>query len=105
MFPSQKSAVETRRKGRKVCFNGAGMFPSQKCAVAVSGRRGKVMASMGPGCFHPRNTSLRRSHRPLRHASMGPGCFHPRNQKWLTRQSEGEKLQWGRDVSDRKSVV
>src|ERR1035441_7235182 len=59
-------------------FNGAGMFPSQKfmwfCLSSFFAH-----ASMGPGCFHPRNE--KDSAPPLDddEASMGPGCFHPRN--------------------------
>ena len=84
-------------------FNGAGMFPSQKCAgddaaqvycaVLQWGRdvsipemvpghtawSGGAEASMGPGCFHPRNRQSRRRRVDAEHASMGPGCFHPRN--------------------------
>src|ERR1035441_2183461 len=60
-----------RRSGR---FNGAGMFPSQKCGCDV--RTGWYnIASMGPGCFHPRNTI----DNTLAWARCG--------------------LQWGRDVS------
>ena len=34
---------------------------------------------MGPGCFHPRNSTPRLQQRAPHEASMGPGCFHPRN--------------------------
>ena len=55
-------------------FNGAGMFPSQKSPLVF------------------RLT-------PANRASMGPGCFHPRNlMPWLT-WLRGVMLQWGRDVS------
>src|ERR1039457_1326698 len=60
------------------CFNGAGMFPSQKSSQYRSYPR-QLYASMGPGCFHPRNTSSPYELRMGRRASMGPGCFHPRN--------------------------
>src|ERR1035441_2820620 len=32
-------------------------------------------------------------------ASMGPGCFHPRNRTALCDELENGTLQWGRDVS------
>src|ERR1035441_6459272 len=55
-------------------FNGAGMFPSQKLQVADP-KSSRTLASMGPGCFHPRNSG----------AASGA--------------SSAEGLQWGRDVS------
>ena len=55
-------------------FNGAGMFPSQKYA---------------------RN----KTDYPVRLASMGPGCFHPRNMQAANAMSANTMLQWGRDVS------
>ena len=55
-------------------FNGAGMFPSQKC-TGLGFVVGAALASMGPGCFHPRNV-------PENLVSPLVG--------WL---------QWGRDVS------
>jgi hypothetical protein len=56
-------------------------------------------ASMGPGCFHPRNyrRSWWQAHRFL--ASMGPGCFHPRNIEAEVPDGLLAPLQWGRDVS------
>src|ERR1035438_7156652 len=74
MFPSQKSlrtrAVSIGPSG----FNGAGMFPSQKC-------------------LHGRN------HGAYRRASMGPGCFHRRNAVTPCGTCLTLVLQWGRDVS------
>src|ERR1039457_2829049 len=35
----------------------------------------------------------------LRFASMGPGCFHPRNLRERERRCPNTLLQWGRDVS------
>src|SRR5450759_116184 len=57
------------------CFNGAGMFPSQKFEH-IEVEIGSIRASMGPGCFHPRNLS-------------GVLQFH----------NGTAVLQWGRDVS------
>src|ERR1035441_7951838 len=55
-------------------FNGDGMFPSQKW--------------------------WRRDHRKfLLFASMGPGCFHPRNYANSAYMGIQATLQWGRDVS------
>src|ERR1035437_5179097 len=57
-------------------FNGAGMFPSQKYAAAIF-----------PGVIRDV-------------ASMGPGCFDPRNLATLVASADSDiKLQWGRDVS------
>src|ERR1017187_2484104 len=81
------------------------MFPSQKLARRGGDTLGQGHASMGPGCFHPRNTAVRWTrhawHAMLQWgrdvsipemgrgdvlgagslaASMGPGCFHPRNE-------------------------
>src|ERR1035438_7324438 len=122
MFASQKcdGIVRPRLGGRG--FNGAGMFPSQKSCVQYTVLC-PAMASMGPGCFHPRNgapvggtpVTIQRfngagmfpsqkcgravcndHHVP---ASMGPGCFHPRNQGHLGIAQNTYELQWGRDVS------
>ena len=104
-------------------FNGAGMFPSQKFAAARIGKRGLPRASMGPGCFHPRNgpvgnpakkyfqsfngagmfpsqkLNTTRSRGRRWAASMGPGCFHPRNDGNFYKDPVLTGLQWGRDVS------
>ena len=40
-----------------ISFNGAGMFPSQKCVAMRLPIADVRSASMGPGCFHPRNGS------------------------------------------------
>ena len=56
-------------------------------------------ASMGPGCFHPRNDDVAVAGLSGRPASMGPGCFHPRNETELPECSASGVLQWGRDVS------
>src|ERR1019366_7462763 len=54
MFPSQKWEWRRRIVSPIRRFNGAGMFPSQKSGVsAYQGEQSA--ASMGPGCFHPRN--------------------------------------------------
>src|ERR1035437_8046712 len=63
--------------------------------VPVSGSH----ASMGPGCFHPRNSSVNVAGACLFIASMGPGCFHPRNSLTFASGGSAHKLQWGRDVS------
>src|ERR1017187_9579097 len=80
------------------CFNGAGMFPSQKYPTRewISGN---YRASMGPGCFHPRNHAVRRWIEYSALASMGPGCFHPRNPAAPVLFLVDKGLQWGRDVS------
>ena len=104
-------------------FNGAGMFPSQKYN-APRVRRLIRVASMGPGCFHPRNIVEDEAAIMGLVASMGPGCFHPRNvaerntafaqyarfngagmfpsQKYIGDWhsiTQVVVLQWGRDVS------
>ena len=103
MFPSQKLARGTGESLSLSGFNGAGMFPSQKLPaycpsscfparlqwgrdvsipeIGVDRRRGVRLhrASMGPGCFHPRNEIVARDAAKINYASMGPGCFHPRN--------------------------
>ena len=71
---SRRSAARAAPRG----FNGAGMFPSQKSARADPAKA-VGPASMGPGCFHPRNLNVALLHYGYLHASMGPGCFHPRN--------------------------
>src|ERR1017187_2384008 len=80
-------------------FNGAGMFPSQKCAFQLGAEVGGLGASMGPGCFHPRNESALKVTSQSFLASMGPGCFHPRNGVTPCRRSTPYWPQWGRDVS------
>src|SRR6266852_2511439 len=66
------------------------MFPSQKCAPRIVGEA-KRPASMGPGCFHPRNRTWIISAVHHRLASMGPGCFHPRNESGDTRAGIGTR--------------
>ena len=75
MFPSQKYDHALYRWLVPDRFNGAGMFPSQK--------------SLTGGFVYE----------PLSAASMGPGCFHPRNDKLAEAIAAGDELQWGRDVS------
>ena len=99
MFPSQKCVDVAQVVPISSRFNGAGMFPSQKFGRAVV-RPHHHGASMGPGCFHPRNGRLSTSSGPCYTASMGPGCFHPRNPLgWPTNGRRKGQLQWGRDVS------
>src|ERR1035441_4370296 len=86
------------RRRRCARFNGAGMFPSQKCAGKPSESAG-WLASMGPGCFHPRNLTVILEDARPGPASMGPGCFHPRNYRPPSAFSASGSLQWGRDVS------
>ena len=74
MFPSQKCQREYWRTCARRCFNGAGMFPSQKSAI------GRLITGTSP-------------------ASMGPGCFHPRNPAASASPAAPSALQWGRDVS------
>ena len=50
-------------------FNEAGMFPSQKWRAGASVQFSEV-ASMRPGCFHPRNHHARRGR------ARGPLCFN-----------------------------
>src|ERR1035437_1946618 len=98
------------------------MFPSQKCGVSAVGYC-DCLASMGPGCFHPRNAPWISQlagfgvlqwgrdvsipemssvgldtavHLP---ASTGPGCFHHRNMLDPAHAIKTTWLQWGRDVS------
>ena len=54
------------------------MLPSQKCGRQQHAD-GAGIASMRPGCFHPRNEAGGSLGRSLYRASMRPGCFHPRN--------------------------
>src|ERR1035437_633614 len=62
-------------------------------------RRGK-RASLGPGCFHPRNLGVSLTDTHNSPASMGPGFFHPRNPDIpCIRGDIVTVLQWGRDVS------
>ena len=56
-------------------------------------------ASMGPGCFHPRNNVSLLTDITDSLASMGPGCFHPRNEGTDEECEAIFGLQWGRDVS------
>src|ERR1035437_668224 len=74
MFPSQKLQAVRHAMRQRTGFNGAGMFPSQKYA-------------------------LRDRHAVFQQASMGPGCFHPRNNVFAVTSLKAIPLQWGRDVS------
>ena len=59
MFPSQKFFWTLTGKPPLPCFNEAGMFPSQKYTVNPNGAEDHFVASMRPGCFHPRNVPRR----------------------------------------------
>src|ERR1035441_7994455 len=60
------------------CFNGAGMFPSQKCVVASASAIPSVGFN-GAGMFPSQKFYVARQVWAPQEASMGPGCFHPRN--------------------------
>ena len=96
-IPEMSSSPRTHRSAHR--FNGAGMFPSQKCAYQGAAQTVTEDASMGPGCFHPRNQATARRGDPRNAASMGPGCFHPRNKLTPGAALQAMRLQWGRDVS------
>ena len=59
MFPSQKCQNGLNDQEKPEGFNGAGMFPSQKWQFETIYKL-EASASMGPGCFHPRNTERTR---------------------------------------------
>src|ERR1035441_9890314 len=84
-----------RRSGR---FNGAGMFPSQKCGCDV--RTGWYnIASMGPGCFHPRNTIDNTLAWARCGLQWGRDVSIPEMGMTESTQCRLLGLQWGRDVS------
>ena len=79
-------------------FNGAGMFPSQKCDVAIE-LDDAQRASMGPGCFHPRNEKpavILQGHYQLQ---WGRDVSIPEIRLIERRRRAKNSLQWGRDVS------
>src|ERR1035437_311645 len=90
----RRSAARTRLPG----FNGAGMFPSQKCPT-VSQPTQNQRRFNGAGMFPSQKWDRRCPKCPAHVASMGPGCFHPRNGMVAGTPWQGTGLQWGRDVS------
>ena len=60
-------------------FNGAGMFPSQKLSRSDQSHR-RDGASMGPGCFHPRNDPNGTDTTGTYYRFNGAGMFP--SQKW-----------------------
>ena len=81
-------------------FNGAGMFPSQKWASAYAPGAHPVGLQWGRDVSIPEITSNISRALPNCVASMGPGCFHPRNIiKAQVVDLQANWLQWGRDVS------
>ena len=88
-----------RSVSRPASFNGAGMFPSQKSASWWCSRRLPSRLQWGRDVSIPEITR-QPGNRGLRAgASMGPGCFHPRNPSTITTLHPTSALQWGRDVS------
>src|ERR1022692_2171939 len=81
-----------------VSFNGAGMFPSQKC-YPRSARRVHFLPSMGPGCFHPRNYDASVNLVTATDLQWGRDVSIPEIRTRLTGRSSTYCLQWGRDVS------
>src|ERR1017187_7787050 len=98
MFPSQKSLrrnVDGKPDGASM---GPGCFHPRNEAVEMRSAP-TYPASMGPGCFHPRNVAMLFREEVYSPASMGPGCFHPRNSASAVDKVAASLLQWGRDVS------
>ena len=98
MFPSQKCPTVSQPTQNQRRFNGAGMFPSQKWhrPPVFADRMGRFN---GAGMFPSQKFALRCPKCPAHVASMGPGCFHPRNGMVAGTPWQGTGLQWGRDVS------
>src|ERR1035441_7048085 len=60
-------------------FNGAGMFSSQKSRNSVERLVASHELQWGRDVFIPEMSQPLREKRKRNRASMGPGCFHPRN--------------------------
>ena len=74
------------------------MFPSQK--LAVLSRDGAVeKASMGPGCFHPRNVANALAKFLHQALQWGRDVSIPEIYYERIRDGDLDPLQWGRDVS------
>src|ERR1035438_7867805 len=74
------------------------MFPSQKCAMEVFAHE-FWDASMGPGCFHPRNSGPLQSWPPTRRLQWGRDVSIPEIPPAMEGSFVRGVLQWGRDVS------
>ena len=72
----------TWRSGRSagtLCFNGAGMFPSQKSGAGLAGPVNLSLLQWGRDVSIPEMKDAGGAGARPGGASMGPGCFHPRN--------------------------
>src|ERR1035438_9797433 len=80
MFPSQKCWRCWRWRYTWCCFNGAGMFPSQKLLdlALVPGLPSALQ--WGRDVSIPEMQPEVEREKRRNEASMGPGCFHPRKQ-------------------------
>ena len=84
--------------GARGGFNGAGMFPSQKCRGLIDGGLSRS-ASMGPGCFHPRNHADGYGVTAYFWLQWGRDVSIPEMSRPLWTETVQYWLQWGRDVS------
>ena len=73
---------------------GPGCFHPRN-AVQLAAPGASDPASMGPGCFHPRNAADVGCRTDLWPASMGPGCFHPRNDRTERRRESVRRASMG----------
>ena len=69
------------------------MFPSQKYCGTIGPGETTDLASMRPGCFHPRNDAIDLVRGAREYASMRPGCFHPRNDNPPPNRARAHRLQ------------
>ena len=99
MFPSQKSRWRRPRGssstwlqwGRDVSIpEMSGLPTSGKLFVLLQWGRDVSIPEIRGGRFDLIGEGL---------ASMGPGCFHPRNEGGAVKVTSSASLQWGRDVS------
>ena len=74
------------------------MFPSQKSDVAL-GSDAVCGASMGPGCFHPRNAKVQYLVVNAAQLQWGRDVSIPEMECWASGHGDTHRLQWGRDVS------
>ena len=84
--------------GSTLCFNGAGMFPSQKYLMQRT-ILSIMLASMGPGCFHPRNITSGEAGQMTTWLQWGRDVSIPEIHWRNSGKASPLLLQWGRDVS------
>src|ERR1017187_3942471 len=99
MFPSQKCKASQVRYRRRACFNGAGMFPSQKLEQDARRILAAPELQWGRDVSIPEITRFSRSRTRRVRLQWGRDVSIPEMNQALAAGTAFFLLQWGRDVS------